>query len=144
MVCLFMQASNEPKDWERKYYAIQELCADSLSNQIKGLLHQANNTPQIRSELRRSSEQLRMEQKRHADMQLWQRMKQEPHDKDMELLRMQQELTKPLPMPQEHEPCAHCGRSFVADMLASAAAPLGEIPAVDSVDPAVPASAPGS
>ena len=66
-----MQASNEPKDWERKYYAIQELCADSLSNQIKGLLHQANNTPQIRSELRRSSEQLRMEQKRHADMQLW-------------------------------------------------------------------------
>ena len=150
MACLFMQAPKEPQDWERKYYAIQELCADSLSNQVKGLLHRANNTPQIRQELRQSSEQRRIEQQRQADMQLWQQMKQEQHDKEMKLFRMQQELVKPLPKPEPHEPCAHCGRSFVADMLASmttdsdAAAPLGEIPPVDSVDPTVSASAPGS
>lgn len=124
----------EAKDWERKYFAIQEICADSLANSIKGVLHQANNTPQIRADLRRSQEQRRIEQQRRADMQLWQQMKTAQYEKELDLLRRQEELhqrqrehAKP-PVPEP----------FVQPELA--AAPLGEAPAVDSVDPPAGAS----
>ena len=51
----------EVQPWERKYRAIQDICADSLSGSVRGMLHQANNTPQIRKELRTKQEQLRIE-----------------------------------------------------------------------------------
>ena len=123
----------EPKDWERKYAAIQEICADSLANSIKGVLHQANHTPQIRAELRASQEQRRIEQQRRADIELWQQMKTAQYEKELDLILRQERLQQQrqeAAMPPEPEP----------PRPELAAAPLGEAPPVDSVDPPAGAS----
>jgi hypothetical protein len=64
----------EVKPWERKYRAIQDICTNSLSQSVRGMLHQANNTPQIRKGLRTNKEQLRIERQLQQDMQTWDRM----------------------------------------------------------------------
>ena len=79
----------EVKDWERKYRAIQDICADSLSGSVRGMLHQANNTPQIRAELRAKQEQLRIERQHQRDMQTWDSMKRESDAREQSLFDQQ-------------------------------------------------------
>ena len=123
----------EVKPWERKYRAIQDICADSLSESVRGMLHQANNTPQIRKELRTNKEQLRIERQLQQDMQTWDRMKRESHAREQSLF--DQQLKAQLQAQQQAMPPAE------PEPELSHAPEAGELAAVDTVDPPAAASA---
>ena len=123
----------EVKPWERKYRAIQDICADSLSGSVRGMLHQANNTPQIRKELRTNKEQLRIEKQLQQDMQTWDRMKRESHAREQSLF--DQQLKAQLQAQQQAMPPAE------PEPELSHAPEAGELSAVDTVDPPAAASA---
>ena len=125
----------EVQPWERKYRAIQDICADSLSESVRGMLHQANNTPQIRKELRTNNEQLRIEKQRQTDMQTWDAMKRESDAREQSLF--DQQLRAQLQSQQQAMPPAEPE----APLELSHAPEAGELSAVDTVDPPAAASA---
>ena len=125
----------EVKPWERKYRAIQDICADSLSGSVRGMLHQANNTPQVRKELRTNNEQLRIERQRQRDMQTWDAMKRESDAREQSLF--DQQLRAQLQSQQQAMPPAEPE----APLELSHAPEAGELSAVDIVDPPAAASA---
>ena len=127
----------EVKDWERKYRAIQEICADSLSKHCRGVLHEANNTPQIRAELRANKEQLRVERQHQTDMQTWDAMKRESDAREQSLF--DQQLRAQLQSQQQAMPPAE--EAPLEEGELSHAPEAGELAPIDTMDPPAGAGA---
>ena len=127
----------EVKPWEQKYRAIQDICADSLSESVRGMLHQANNTPQIRKELRTNKEQLRIERQLQQNMQTWDRMKRESDAREQSLF--DQQLRAQLQSQQQAMPPAE--EAPLEEGELSHAPEAGELAPIDTMDPPAGAGA---